>query len=303
MITFARRLYEAYGRWQKDGGSLLAAGVAYYAAVAFFTLLLVLMSALGFFLNVTGLGDNAEQRVLEAIANYASPEVRQAVADMLVNQVQRKAAVGGPLGILALLLVAGALFAHFERAFDRIWNTPNRESDGLLGAIKNVAFVRLRAFVMLFGLGLLMVAIFAASMTLSAVKVRTEGLLPAAEWIWWVIEIGVSVALNTLVLTLLYTLLPKVPVRWSEGFAGGLLAAVAWEIGRLVLAAWIVGEKFSPYGIIGSFLAVMLWMYYAASVLFLGAEFVQVIFRECNPPLADAKLAEIAEKEAEAHAP
>jgi membrane protein len=61
------------------------------------------------------------------------------------------------------------------------------------------------------------------------------------------------------------------------------LAAVVWEIGRMILAAFLIGNKYSAYGVVGSFIAVMLWIYYASTVVFLGAEYVQVICRRCDP--------------------
>jgi membrane protein len=269
-------LHSVYKSWQDDDGGLMAAAVAYYAALSFFPLLLVLISGFGLIMQYTAWGQDAEQQVLEAIADYASPTTRDNVAAML-KQVQRKAALGGPLGIFGLIFTAVALFAHFESAFDRIWNVEDPDSRGILSALKNTLFVRLRAFLMLFGIALLTFAVFVAGMVIASLKASTESLVPYAEWVWWAVQIGVSVALNTCVFTLLYKLLPKVPVSWSQAFAGGFFAAALWEISRLILAAFILGEKYSAYGIVGSFIAVMLWIYCASSIVFLGAEYVQVI--------------------------
>lgn len=281
-IRFFQELRKAYQRWQQDDGHLLAAAVAYYAALSFFPLMLVLISGLGVFLQFTALGQNAQQQVLAAIAEHTSPALEEQVASML-EMVQTKAAIGGPLGLLGMLLTAVALFAQFETAFDRIWGVEDRESRGVLHTIKNLVFHRLRAFLMLLGLGGLIIAIFVAGLFLSTLQAYTEGLVPAAEWFWWIVQTAVSVGLNTIVFTMIYTVLPKVPVRWSEGFRGGLLAAVVWEIGRMILAAFLIGNKYSAYGVVGSFIAVMLWIYYASTVVFLGAEYVQVICRRCDP--------------------
>lgn len=281
-----KKLPKAYQRWQKDDGPLMAAAVAYYAALSFFPLLLVLISGLGLVLQYTAWGQDAERQVLEAISDYASPEVRDSVATML-GRVQRNAALGGPLGIFALMFTAAALFAHFEKAFDRIWNVDAPGTKGILSATKSMLFTRLRAFLMLLGIATLILVIFIAGIVLSSVKDWSEGFLPYADWVWWVIEIGVSLTLNTCVFTLLYRLLPKVTVHWSEAFRGGLLAAGLWEIGRLLLAALIVGDKYSAYGVVGSFIAVMLWIYVASNIVFLGAEYIQVICEDCNPNQAE----------------
>jgi uncharacterized BrkB/YihY/UPF0761 family membrane protein len=72
--------------------------------------------------------------------------------------------------------------------------------------------------------------------------------------------------------------LPKRPVHWIDAFRGGLLAAIIWEVGRGLLGAVFIGMRYtSAYGAIGSFIALLLWCYYGISILFYGAEYVQVL--------------------------
>jgi membrane protein len=89
------------------------------------------------------------------------------------------------------------------------------------------------------------------------------------------LESVLSVVLFWIVLSCIYRVLPKAPVRWSDAIAGAWLAAVTWELGRQALAYLLIGDRYSAFGLIGSFIAVMLWIYYACMVLFLGAEYVQ----------------------------
>ena len=77
---------------------------------------------------------------------------------------------------------------------------------------------------------------------------------------------------------LLFWLLPKAPVRWCDAFHGALLTAAAWEIGRQVLAIFIARGKYtSAYGVVGAFLAILLWCYYAVTIILLGAEYIHVV--------------------------
>jgi membrane protein len=91
------------------------------------------------------------------------------------------------------------------------------------------------------------------------------------------------VSLNALLFTVIYRVLPKQSVRWRDALAGGVLVAIIWEVGQQLLAPLVIGEKYSAYGVVGSFIAVMLWMYYASAVLFIGAEFVQILWRQHRP--------------------
>ena len=56
-----------------------------------------------------------------------------------------------------------------------------------------------------------------------------------------------------------------------------------WEAGRQALAAYLLRLNYpSAYGVVGSFLAVMLWAYYASLVILLGAEYVRVVTEEAR---------------------
>ena len=55
---------------------------------------------------------------------------------------------------------------------------------------------------------------------------------------------------------------------------GGLLASLLWEIGRQLLSQFLVGASYTAYGVVGSFILMMLWFNYASMVLLYGAEFV-----------------------------
>jgi membrane protein len=274
-----QHLQKTLQRWNRDEGSLLAAAVAYYAAVSFFPLMMVLIAGVGAFLQWTRVGQNAEQEVLKVIGAQLSPAVEQHARQALA-QVRQNAAVTGPWGGIMLLLAATALFAQFERAFDRIWSIEGEKaSAGPVQALRNFLRHRFRAFLMLFSLGAVVAMIFAVGLVFSAMKTFTLHMLPLERWVLWAAHTASTMLLNGLVFALVYKMLPKVPVSWPEAMRGGTLAAVTWEIGRQVLALYVIGEKYSAYGVIGSMLAIILWIYYAVSVVFFGAEYVQV-FRE-----------------------
>ncbi len=53
--------------------------------------------------------------------------------------------------------------------------------------------------------------------------------------------------------------------------------AVAWQIGAQIVSRYVVGGHYTAYGVVGSFIAMMLWVYCASILLFLGAQLVQVL--------------------------
>ena len=276
LVTNVQRIWR---RWTDDNGSLLAAGVAYYGALSFFPLLLTLISGVGLLLKFTAVGKNAETELLNAIGLQLSPELQVHMATAL-DQVRNGAESTGPIGLITLLFGAMAFFVQFETAFEIIWNVEPQKSLGILAAIRRIVFHRGLAFLMLCGLGILLLVILISGIALSAATVYSTTVLPGSGRFWSVVRMCLPMILDAAVFALIYRWLPKVHVGWSEAIRGAIFASIVWEIGRFLLTHFLIGTRYSSaYGVIGSFIAVMLWVYYAVTVLFLGAEYIQCVCR------------------------
>ncbi len=269
-------LLEASRRWQRDDAGLLAACVAYYATISLFPLLMVLIAGLGIFLKFTPFGQRSEEFVLTVIAQETTDEVARQVSTAF-QQVEQQALLGGPLAMVGLIAAAMVVFAQFDRAFDKIWKIDTPAFEGYVSAAKREIAHRIKAFVVLFSLGGVVALIFFSSLALNAVMRFSSKHWHIAQGFWHLAEVALSISVNALVFTAIYKCLSKIPVGWLHAARGGLLAAATWELGRLLLATYFTMSDYSAYGVVGSVLAAMLWAYYASSVLFLGAEYVQVI--------------------------
>ncbi|REJ86626.1 MAG: YihY/virulence factor BrkB family protein [Planctomycetota bacterium] len=279
MIDWAKRqlldLRGAVARWLEDDGPLMGAAVAYYLGLSFFPLSLILIAGVGLFLQYTQAGQNAEDYVLRAIGEQLSPSLQEQAAAAL-DQVQDKSSVGGSLGILGVLIAALAGFVQFERAFNHIWKVPQPEKTGMWRAVKRFLLQRGVAFLLMLGCGVLIAAVSIAGVALSGVRKYTETVLPMPDAVWMLISTAVSLALNVCVFAVIYRFLPRAKVQWSDAFRGAVLAAGLWEIGRQILASFLIGSRYtSAYGVAGSLLAILLWCFYAVTILFLGAEYIQ----------------------------
>jgi membrane protein len=277
--TFWPRLRRSVDNWFEDYGGMMAAATAYYAALSIFPILLLLIAILGFVVEFSATVQGAKAQLLRVVADNTSPQLSDHVADALAG-VETSAAIGGPMGVLILVVTAIAVFSQVDMAMDRIFGV-KAPKPGVVATVKRLLFQRLRAFGMLCVLGLVVIAMFFASMTLSAVR-KYADTLPGSDLTWLVAQAVTSVVMYWLVFTTLYWALPKVPVRWREATGGGAIAAVLWEISRQILTAFVVGERYSAYGVVGSLIILMLWIYFGACIVYFGAEYVQVVCEECG---------------------
>lgn len=275
----------AVRRWKMDDGSSMAAAVAYYLALSLFPMLLLLTSGVGFALRYTRLGKDAEVQILSIVSEHCSPTLEVQVRDVL-HQLSDQSLVGGPLGLLTAIMAAIAVFYQFERAFDKIWRIPPPPPSGLGGLVVRVVRERFTAFALLAGLGLSIVLILAANVAIGAAREWMTHWRVSGTAMITVLDALTTVTLNALAFASLYRWLPKRPVLWRDAWRGGLLVSLTWEVGRQVLSAFLIGMRYTTaYGAIGSFIALLLWFYWGVTILFFGAEYVQVLSRRHARPL------------------
>lgn len=274
-------------RWTSNDGNLLAAAMAYYAALSFFPLLLVTISGLGLALQFSSNAQNAKQQLLELISQNGAQALADEVSSILA-EVQMRAAFGGPVGLATLLLGAIGIFSQLESAFARFWHDPTQQTHGIWHAIRNALWNRLVAFLTLIGLGLGVLAAFIAGLTLRAFHAWAPEVL-GGNSTWQSVQLVASITLNAFVFTILYKMVPPAFVRFSHAACGGVAVAVTWALGSQLVSRIVVGGKYTAYGVVGSFIAMMLWVYCASILIFLGAQMVQVLGqpddqRPTNPP-------------------
>lgn len=300
---FRETIYE----WQNDDTGQYAAALSFYTAFSFFPLLLVLLSGVGWFLSATDFAkqDNIEKVVYEAVQKNVGDVAAVQLNDILVmlssqiSQVKSKASIGGPTGFLMLLLGAIGIFAQIESAFARIWKEYlPQPKPGIWPLIQRLLLGRLKAFIVVVGLGTFIVLTFLSSFLLSGTATFLDNIeeiqlvhdtwevmpqwfqeIPIGSWTLRVLQFGAGVTLNMLLFLFLYRLFCPRRIGWSACIRGSLVASLLWELGRIGLTWYLLRGGYTPYGVVGSFIAIMLWFFYAWNVMLFGAEWGEVYWR------------------------
>jgi membrane protein len=273
----AGRVFQAYQIYSKHDGPLLAAGIAYYLAFSLFPMMLVLVALLGWAFQFTSPGQKAEQRVLTTISEQVSPSLAEQLATAL-GSVERSAATSGVVGVIVLLATAIAIFTQIDYAFDRIWENSDSASTGWRQRVANAVLVRLKAVLMFLGVGAFVLTVMIASIVWQGIQTNINSAIELGPWFQRIFQPLIHIVLNVLAFAVVYRFLPKTYVRWRAALGGALLASALWELGRQLLAAYVVGDKLpTAYGLIGSFMAIMLWTYYAMIVVLFGAAYARAI--------------------------
>jgi membrane protein len=274
-IHVGRTLWRAIRHWQEDDGFVISAAMAYYVSLALFPLTLVLIAVFGAVVKFSPVIQAERTQFLDGVGQAVSPWLAEQLGRLL-SGIEDRAATSGPLGLALLALTALGMFVQFDQMVDRLWRKQPVPSIGWTRKVRNWLLQRLTAFLMLLGCGLLLVSSIVARVgltTLGAHMAEWADLHAVIGGATWLLTVGLQAG----AFTVIYKALPPERVPWRHAAAGGLAAATLWDVGQRLLTMFLIGQKFTAYGVVGVFLAVMLWMYYASAAVFLGLELVWVL--------------------------
>lgn len=270
----SRGLWRAWLKFKDDDGLLMAGALAFFGALSLAPLLLVVVGAASLIV------DEAPVRAMVLVkAEEVLGHEGRAVALNVLDQFDGPH--GGKLsiliGILGLLIGATSGFIHLRTALNRVFNVREEPRRGLL---RN----RLLSLLMVLTFGALILASIVLTTVVSIMhkwvdhRARLPAHHPVADLPWHTLDWVTSLVVITALVTAVFKALPDVRLAWRDVLIGAAVTTALFTAGKN-LAALYFGTKsaVSAYGAAGSFVVVLLWLYYSAIVLLYGAELTQVL--------------------------
>lgn len=240
------------------------------AALSFYTLLSLAPLLVLLLWLVASLYPSAQDALVAQMADLAGRGARD-VAETVIANAQRQPDIGSLAGIWSTALLfasATIVFARLQTALNLIFHGDAREIPGGLWP-----WVRKRvlSFGVVLALGFLLIVSMSLTTAIQVVFARLPTILP-------VLGNLSSLALYTLAFALLYHYLPDRRVRWRQALLGGLITAGLFVLGRWAIGLYLSeAAPGSAYGSMGTLVLLLVWMYYAAAVFFIGALITAVI--------------------------
>ncbi len=263
-------LRETFNDWSEDRAPRLAAALAYYTVFALAPLLIIVIAIAGLFFGETEVRDS----ILSQVGGLIGENGREAI-DAMIQGARKPAAgiIATVIGVVTLLLAAGGLFGQLQDALNTIWEVQPKPGRGIMGTIKD----RFLSFSMVLGVGFLLLVSLMISAALSAVGTLVAGDAYAETLLWQLVNFVVSFVATTLLFAMIFKILPDVKIAWRDVAIGAVATAALFALGRFAISLYLgKAAPESTYGAAGSLVALLLWVYYSAQILFMGAEFTQV---------------------------
>jgi membrane protein len=165
------------------------------------------------------------------------------------------------------------VFVEIQSALNFIWAVkplPGR-------TIRTIFRQRFLSAAMIMGIAFMLLVSLVVSTALTAVGTFLSDALPGGAQVWLIVNFLISLGVNTALFALIYKLLPDVKITWRDVGVGALITAILFTIGKHAIGLYLGnGSISSVYGAAGSVIVILVWVYYSAQILLLGAEFTKV---------------------------
>jgi membrane protein len=255
-----------------DNVTRLGAALAFYTTVAVAPLLMLTVALAGIVFEET----EAREKIVGQIGSLAGVQAGKAIA--AVEAVKRPGDAEGGLtatvvGVVTLLFGAFGVFHHLQDALNSIWRVQAAPMKGWWMIIK----WRLFSFATVIGTGFLLLVSLVASAILSWASAQAFDRFELPTLLLQVVNNTLSFGMLTLLFAIIFKFLPDTPLRWRDVWLGAVFTAFLFTIGKSVLGIYLgQASVTSGYGAARSLIVLLLWCYYAAQIVFFGAEFTRV---------------------------
>lgn len=269
-------LGDALGAWYRHNAPRLGAALAFYTILSLAPLLIVVIAVSSL---ISGRAA-AEGQIVWQIQDLTGRAGAEVIRQMMEGA--RKPASGilaTTLGLLTLFLGATAVVAELRDALNTVWEIPIQEGHWPRSVVR-ILKERVFSFVMVLGVGFLLLVSLILNVWLAAAGAFFRGLLPMPGSVLQALTSVVSFVVIAALFALIYKFMPDVDLEWREVAAGAALTSLLFSLGKLVIGLYLGKTGLgSTYGAAGSLVVLLVWVYYSAQVFLLGAEFTQVFAR------------------------
>src|SRR6187399_2069050 len=268
-------LRESFALLAKNDPMRMAGATAFFTTFALPPIVFILSQLFGLFIG-RGLLDN----ISNTLGKEGADQVRQVVRSIYGFSDSWYVIV---LGFIFLVFVATTLFGEIKNSLDQLWKISVKEHPGLLFLLS----ARARSFAVILLAGILFFAdIFLESLEVIAGNYVDEIWHWGSSFFKSAVHQIASVIIVAAWFILLFRFLANGRPTWKASVIGGALTGILYIAGKLLLRFLLVKSNIGYlYGAAGSFVLVLLFVFYSSFILYYGACFIAVYSEKKKWPI------------------
>jgi membrane protein len=261
---------KAVSAWIDDFAPSMGAAISYYTAFSMAPLLIIVIAIAGALFG----REAVQGQIAAELSSLIGPQGAQLIQTVLsAASDSDKGLVASLISGVVLLIGATSVFAELQSDLDRIWHVPPTQKPSGLWAVLRARIV---SFGLILGLAFLLIVSLTVSAATAALGSIDSSILPGGELLVQGLNLVVSLAITTVLFAMIFKLMPSAHIAWRDVWIGAAVTAILFEVGKFLIGLYLGKSSFAEsFAAAGSLVVVLAWVYYAACIFLLGAEFTK----------------------------
>ncbi|MCW2238960.1 YihY/virulence factor BrkB family protein [Azospirillum canadense] len=252
--------------WLNDDAMSLGAAIAFYTIFSLAPLAILVIALAGLVF-----GDEAARGALvDQLGALIGQDAAHTVQELIARAGNRGTSVwASVIGIGTIVVGSTTVFAELQAALNRVWKAAPPQESTITWLVK----VRLKALALIGAIGFLLIVSLVVSAALAAFGTWAASYLPALPTLLWVFDVGMSWLVLTALFAMIYRILPDTWIPWMDVWLGAAVTAFLFAVGKFLIGFYLgTSGVATVYGAAGSFVLILMWVYYSAAIFLFGAE-------------------------------
>jgi membrane protein len=255
----------------------LSAALAYYTIFAIPGLLIIVIWISDFFYGRAAIEGTIYGQISSFVGDDAALQIQQTIRNATSSSEGRFATI---IGFATLILGATSMFSEIQDSINFIWRLKTKAKKGW--GILKIIFNRLLSFSMIIVLGFLALV----SLLINGIMQIFIGYLQrqfpdVTVYVVYGLNILLTFLITAFLFGIIFKVLPDAHIKWKDVRAGAVTTAILFMVGKFAIGYYLGQNRMSSaYGAAGSVIVILLWVYYSAVILYLGACFTRAYAHE-----------------------
>jgi membrane protein len=262
---------EVFTNYLNDNAFRKGAALAFYTVFSIVPILIIIISLAGLFFGEQAVTGEIQKELSTTLGQEAATQVQELIKNRHIQGSHWTSII---VGIITLIFGATGVFNELQTSLNDVWDIKAKPQNGILAYVST----RILSFGMILVIGFLLLLSITLNSFLHAFAEQISTYTSKAILNYsFVGEFIVSLAMISFLFALIFKYLPDVDLHWKPALVGGLFTAVLFAIGKFLISLYLgKSSLMSFFGSAGAIAVLLMWVYYASQILFLGAEFTHV---------------------------
>ncbi|MEL4308366.1 YihY/virulence factor BrkB family protein [Joostella sp. CR20] len=244
--------------------------ISYYTLFSLPSLLLIIIWVTSLFYGREAVQGHITQEFSSLIGHESANAIEGMVSSASIDD---NSTLNIIVSTCTLLFGATGVFFQLQKTLNTIFKVEEEKSSW-----KKMIINRVLSFGLIMAIGFLLIISLMVSTAISILNNYIKDYYPdIASVVVGGLNFIVSLLVITALFGVIYRFLPDKRIKWKTAFIGASATTLLFLFGKMLLSFYFGhSSPASVYGGASSVVLIMLWVYYAGLIFFMGAEFTMV---------------------------